>query len=165
LFVVFNILQQRTSLLHTSLKVKRTSFATVSDSFASVSSSAVRTVAERVGKGDFSTAYTPEEEKVHWLLNEVNGVTSHIPGSGSARAMMWNQIRGLMFDKGLPNFYITINPADVYNPIMKFLAGSEIDVDDMLPNEVPEFWGQSILIARNPTVAAKFFNLYMKSFL
>ncbi|KAG1839100.1 hypothetical protein DFJ58DRAFT_637331, partial [Suillus subalutaceus] len=76
-----------------------------------------------------------------------------------------NQIRGLMFDKGLPNFYITINPADVYNPIVKFLAGSEIDIDDMLPNEVPEYWQQSILVTHNPIVAARFFNLYIKSFL
>ncbi|KIK33915.1 hypothetical protein CY34DRAFT_60120, partial [Suillus luteus UH-Slu-Lm8-n1] len=110
---------RRASLLHTNLKVKRTSFASVADSFASVSSAAVHTVAERVSKGDFSTAYTPEEEKVRRLLKEVNGVTSHVPGSGSARAVMRNEIRGLMFDKGLPNFYITINPADVYNPIVK----------------------------------------------
>ncbi|KAG1812789.1 uncharacterized protein BJ212DRAFT_1448020 [Suillus subaureus] len=40
-----------------------------------------------------------------------------------------------MFDKGLLNFYITINPTDVYNPIVKFLAGSEIDIDDMLLNK------------------------------
>jgi hypothetical protein len=98
-------------------------------------------------------------------LQEVNGVTSHVPGSGAARAVMRNQIRGLMFDKGLPNFYITINPADVYNPIVKFLAGNEINIDDMLPEEVPEYWQQSILVARNPVVAAKFFNLYIKSFL
>ncbi|KAG1801813.1 uncharacterized protein BJ212DRAFT_1236168, partial [Suillus subaureus] len=62
-------------------------------------------------------------------------------------------------------FYITINPTDVYNPIVKFLAGSEIDIDDMLLNKVPDFWGQSILVARNPTVTVKFFNLYIKSFL
>lgn len=60
----------------------------MADSFASVSSAAVHAVAERVSKGDFSTAYTPEEEKVRRLLKEVNGVTSHVPGSGSARALI-----------------------------------------------------------------------------
>lgn len=164
LFIVFNILQRRTSLLHTSLKVKRTSFGDVSANFASVSALAVHTVAERVANGDFSTVYTPEEEKVRRLLKEVNGVTSHVPGSGSARAVMRNEIRGLMFDKGLPNFYITINPADVYNPIVKVLAGSEIDIDAMGPDEIPQFWPQSILVARNPIVAAKFFDLYIRTF-
>ncbi|KIK33914.1 hypothetical protein CY34DRAFT_98827 [Suillus luteus UH-Slu-Lm8-n1] len=35
----------------------------------------------------------------------------------------------------------------------------------MLPTEVPEFWKQSLLVARNPVVAAKFFDLYIKVFL
>jgi hypothetical protein len=67
-----------------------------------------------------------------------------------------------MIEKGLPSFYITINPADVFNPVVKFLAGSEIDVDKLLPEDVPNYWDQSVLIAKNPVVAAQFFNLYMK---
>ncbi|KAG2738043.1 hypothetical protein P692DRAFT_20759882, partial [Suillus brevipes Sb2] len=67
-------------------------------------------------------------------------------------------------EHGLPNFYITVNPADVYNPIVKYLSGAHIDIDDLLPDEVPGFMEQSILIARNPVIAAKFFNLYMKAF-
>jgi hypothetical protein len=70
-----------------------------------------------------------------------------------------------MIEKGLPSFYITINPADVYNPVVKFLAGSEIDVDDLLPNDVPNYWDQSVLVAKNPVVAACFFNIYMKAFI
>ncbi|KAG1885112.1 hypothetical protein F4604DRAFT_1517067, partial [Suillus subluteus] len=61
-------------------------------------------------------------------------------------------------------FYITINPADMYNPIVKFLSGADIDIDNLLPDEVPGFMEQSILIAKNPAIAAKFFNLYMKAF-
>jgi hypothetical protein len=69
-----------------------------------------------------------------------------------------------MMDKGLPSFYIIVNPADVYNPIMKLLAGSEIDVDNFLPEQVPDFREQSILVVKNPFVAARFFNIYMKAF-
>ncbi|KAJ8580435.1 hypothetical protein M405DRAFT_753282, partial [Rhizopogon salebrosus TDB-379] len=64
-----------------------------------------------------------------------------------------------------PHFYITINPADVYNLVVKFLATREIVVDDMLPCKVATYWPQSILGPRNPAVAAKFFNLHMKSFI
>ncbi|KAJ3924186.1 MAG: hypothetical protein NXY57DRAFT_877903, partial [Lentinula lateritia] len=63
------------------------------------------------------------------------------------------------------SFYITINPADVYNPLVKFLAGSEIDIDCMFPHEVPSYWDQATLIARNPVVAAKFFNVYLNTFI
>jgi hypothetical protein len=51
-----------------------------------------------------------------------------------------------MCEQGLPSFYVTINPADVYNPLVKFLAGSEIDIDNLLPEDVPKFHKQSILV-------------------
>ena len=41
---------------------------------------------------------------------------------------MRNEIRSLMYSKGMPFFFITINPADVYNPLVRFLAGEDIDV-------------------------------------
>jgi Helitron helicase-like domain at N-terminus len=68
-------------------------------------------------------------------------------------------------EKCLPSFFITINPADVYNPLVKFLRGADIDIDNLLPEHVPNYWEQSILIAKNPFVAAKFFNVYMKAFI
>jgi hypothetical protein len=78
---------------------------------------------------------------------------------------MRNEIRALILDKGLPTFYITINPADVYNPLVKFLAGSDIDIDHLLPEQVPDYMEQSILIAKNPFIAARFFNIFLKAFL
>jgi Helitron helicase-like domain at N-terminus len=58
-----------------------------------------------------------------------------------------------------------INPADIYNPFVKFLGGADINIDNFLPEHVPNYWEQSILIAKNPFVAAKFFNVYMKMFI
>lgn len=66
---------------------------------------------------------------------------------------------------GLPSFYITINPADVYNPIVNFLAGADIDIDNLLPEQISNYQDQSLLVARNPAIAAKFFNIYMKAFI
>ena len=115
--------------------------------------------------GDTITANNNEERKVLALMQEVKVITSHVPGSSASKIAMQNEIRGLMMEKGLPSFYVTINPADVFNPLVKFLAGSEIDIDNLLPDQVPEYWEQSKLIAKNPTVAAKFFNIYMKAFI
>jgi hypothetical protein len=164
LFTVFNILQRREILLRTSLKVKQRNFDSIARTFANVSQEVVHVVTERVARGDWSTCQSSEERLVMNLMKEVNVVTSHVPGSSAARVTMRNEIRALMMEKGLPNFYITINPADVYNPLVKFLAGAQIDIDNLLPEEVPKYEEQSILIAKNPAVAAKFFNIYMKAF-
>jgi hypothetical protein len=165
LFTAFNILQRRAVLLHSNLKVQRSNFDSVATAFATVSPGAVHVVSERIARGDFSTANNDEERKVLELMKQVKLVTSHVPGSSASRITMRNEIRGLMMDRGLPSFYVTINPADVFNPLVKFLAGSEIDVDRLLPEEVPKYQEQAYLVARNPAVAAKFFNIYMKAFI
>ncbi|KAJ6453629.1 hypothetical protein DFH09DRAFT_837405, partial [Mycena vulgaris] len=167
LFTAFNILQRREMLLHTFLKVKKANFQSVASQFASVSPEVVERVSQRVANGNSPTPKDDEERKVLNLLKQHVQAKCQNPdaGSSAARVSMRNEIRGLMIEKGLPSFYITINPADVFNPIVKFLAGSEIDVDSMLPDQVPNYWDQSVLVAKNPIVAARFFNAYMKAFI
>ncbi len=168
LFTVFNILQRRTILLQTSLKVKRSSFNHFSEEFNNISAAAVQRMSERLSQSDETSVFknaTPEERRILRLLKEVNVINTHVPGSSAARIAMRNEIRAMIMSKGLPSFYITINPADVYNPLVKFLAGAEIDIDKLLPHQVPNYMEQSILVARNPFVAAQFFNIYLKAFM
>ena len=164
LFTAFNILQRRALLLGSSLKVKKASFSQFAKRFSSVSSEAVGHVLERIEKGEGVTARTDDEQKVLRLMKEVNLVTAKVPGSSSARVAMRNEIRALTMTHGMPSFYITINPADTHNPIVKFLAGADIDVDKMLQDQVPNYWEQSILLSSNPAVGATFFNKYLKAF-
>ena len=165
LFSVFNILQRRALLLGCNLKVKKATFNQFAKSFSSVSSEAVTQVLERIERGDPISANTDEERKVLRLMKEVNLITSKVPGSSAARVAMRNEIRALTMTHGMPSFYVTINPADAHNPIVKFLAGAEIDIDNMLDNDVPKYWEQSILISSNPCIGATFFNRYLKAFI
>ena len=96
-------------------------------------------------------------------MQDVRVINKHVPGSSAARVEMCNQIRAMITKFGTPTFFITINSADVYNSLVKFLAGSDIDIDRLLPDQVPNYWEQAILIAR--AIAAKFFNIYMKAFI
>lgn len=120
---------------------------------------------EKLEKGEVITPHTDEERKVLRLMKEVNLVMAKVPGSSAARVAMRNEIRALTMAHGMPSFYVTINPADTHNPIVKFLTGADIDIDNMLQDQVPNYWEQSILILSNPAVGAKFFNLYLKAFL
>ncbi|KAJ6525416.1 hypothetical protein B0H19DRAFT_962420, partial [Mycena capillaripes] len=165
LFTAFNMLQRRELLLRTSMKVKRSNFDHVAAQFATVSPEAVHIVSERIANGDSQTANNMEERRVLRLMKEVNIINAHVSGSSQSKLVMRNQIRGLMIDKGLPSFYITINPADVYNPLVKFLAGDEVNLDSMTKDTVPNYFDQACLVAKNPAVAAQFFNIYMKAFI
>ena len=163
MFIVFNILQRREALLRTSLKTRKDNFAAFAEQFATLSPETIHLMSERVSRGDY-TAKSQEERNVLKLMREVNAVTSYVPGSPTSKVAMRNEIKALIVDQGLPHFYITINPADVYNPIVKFLAGSDIDVDHCLPSD-HNYYDQAFLVAKNPANAAKFFNIYMKAFI
>jgi hypothetical protein len=66
-----------------------------------------------MANGDTKTANNPEERRVLKLMQEVNVITAHVEGSSQSKLVMRNQICGLMIEKGLPSFYLTMNPADV----------------------------------------------------
>lgn len=151
--------------MHTSLKVRKANFNSIASDFASVSPETVHVVTECISRGDSITANTAEERKVLNLMKQINIVTSNVPGTSASHVTMRNEIQGLMIEKGMPSFFITINPADIYNPIVKFLGGAEINLNNILPEQVPNYCEQAILVAKNPFVAAKFFNIYMKAFI
>ncbi|KAF5329099.1 hypothetical protein D9611_014298 [Ephemerocybe angulata] len=155
---------RRAALLHTNLKMKRSKLHSLSHDFATVSPETIETVVNTLSEGKQFIPRNNEEKKVLKLMNEVRAITTHVPGSCASRTAMRNEIRGMIMEKGLPSFYITLNPADVYNPVVKFLAGSEINIDELLPEQVPDYWEQAKLVARNPFLAAKFFDMYINSF-
>ncbi|KAF9516210.1 hypothetical protein BS47DRAFT_1292706, partial [Hydnum rufescens UP504] len=110
--------QRRSTALHTKLKTSRSNFQSIASDLASVSESAIEAVLDRVSHGDHATANSNEERTVLKLMREVSLISAKVPGSAASHTTMCNEIRGLMFDLGLPCFYLTINPADVYNPLV-----------------------------------------------
>ena len=135
LFTVFNILQRRAILLQTSLKVKHSSFDHFSQEFNTISSTTIQRMCDRLSQSDEAFVFksaTPEEHQVLRLLKEVNVINTHVPASSAARVAMRNEIQAMIMSKGLPSFYITINPADVYNPLVNFLAGAARGMEESL---------------------------------
>ncbi|KAG8213359.1 hypothetical protein J3R82DRAFT_11845, partial [Butyriboletus roseoflavus] len=62
------------------------------------------------------------------LLKQITHITAQVPGSNTVCISMRNEMQSLTIDD-LPSFYFTINPTDVYNPIVKILARSDINID------------------------------------
>ncbi|KZO95863.1 hypothetical protein CALVIDRAFT_467679, partial [Calocera viscosa TUFC12733] len=165
MFTVFNILQRRASLLHTSLRIRKSSFDAVAADLVQVSAETLDVLAQRAAWGEPLVALGPQEQHAMQLLREVNAITRHVLGSPASRSDQRGQVRGMMTSLGLPSFYITLNFADVYNPAVRVLGGEAVDIDRMLPDHPPDYWSQAQLVARNPVAAATFFHVYMMAFL
>jgi len=133
--------------------------------FATLGPDVIHRILERVIRGDLKSAYDDAEQWALRLMQEVRVISKHVPGSSVAHMEMRNEIRALTTQFGSPTFFITINSVDVYNPLVKFLAGNDIDINYLLPEQVLTYWDQALLVTQNPVIAAKFFNIYMKAFI
>ena len=86
------------------------------------------------------SAYTEDEKQVLDLMKQVNTISSNVQGSAASKVRQRSELKALMIDQGLPSFYLMINPSDVHNPLVQFLAGSDIDVND---EERACAWGET----------------------
>ena len=97
------------------------------------------------------------------LMSQVSLVSSNVDGTMASKVYMRNKIISMIISLGLPSFFLTFNPTDSYNPIIKILNGEDIDIDRMTKEQVPTYWEQACKVAKNPFLAAKFFDTYMNT--
>ena len=164
-FIAFNILQRRTVLLHTHLRMKRSTFAAAAVMYDTITPDSIERHADRIRTNNFNGPWIDSDRNVHRLMQDVRAINSYVPGSSSSRLQMRNEIRALTTQLGVPSYFVTVNPADVYSPILKYLAEQNIDIDNLQEDDIPRYWQQARLVSRNPTMTAKFFNIFIESFL
>ena len=116
----------------------------------------IEIVSKCMNANDFTMAYTEGEHTVLQLMNEVKNINSKVAGTSGSHIAMCNEIRALMNAYSMPSLFLTINLADVYNPLVQLLAGKSINIDA---------WDQSILIAHNPVISTKFFDTMITTFI
>ncbi|KAJ7730794.1 hypothetical protein B0H16DRAFT_1329754, partial [Mycena metata] len=105
------------------------------------------------------------ERSIMTLMSSVGLVARHIPGSAGHKLSLRNEIRGVINYRGAPTLFITLNPSDVDNPIVRLLAGEDIDLEDVARGEDVDSWSRRIFAARNPAPCAIFFDLMIQKFI
>ncbi|KAJ7204260.1 hypothetical protein C8J57DRAFT_1100862, partial [Mycena rebaudengoi] len=105
------------------------------------------------------------EKQIMTLMSSVAMVSRHIPGSPGHKVMLRNEIRGLINYRGAPTLFVTLNPSDVDNPIVRLLTGEDIILEDLARGEDMDGWTRKILAAQNPAACASFFDLIINKFI
>ena len=127
--MAFNILQRREVLHGTHSRVQCSDFTSIAQQFNTVTPDEIQTVSKHMSKNDFTTAYTPGECTILQLMREVTNINTKVAGTSASHLSDRNKIRGLMNTCGMLTFFLTINPADIYNPLIPLLAGKSIDIN------------------------------------
>ena len=97
--------------------------------------------------------------RVRTLRNHIVAANGRVQGSDNARAQYRGMIWGTCLFLGGPSLWITINPADIHDPVAQVLAGEAIDLDQFNNLLGPEASRRAEVIASNPYAAAEYFDL------
>ncbi|KLO03892.1 hypothetical protein SCHPADRAFT_813002, partial [Schizopora paradoxa] len=159
IFVALNLHQRRLAHLHTYFTVKKADFAAVAQKLVSISPETLQKVSSilQTEKGKFCSLNTEEREALK-LLNEVNTVTTHIPGSQAAKIRARNEIMSYVGAKGVAQLFLTINPCPQHSPVFQVMFGdNSISLDERYPHLVPGK-ERAIRLAKDPVAASDFFD-------
>ncbi|KIJ56709.1 hypothetical protein M422DRAFT_148988, partial [Sphaerobolus stellatus SS14] len=161
-----NVIQRRTSSYQCRLAFKRSWFPKVTSALEKINLSSLSDLISKLKKDPHAKPNNESETAAFELLKYVQYVSNDISGSTAEVHAMREEIRSITRARGLPQLYITINPADFHNPIAQILAGRDVNLEEFFDKAEgkSEAFVRAKTIAENPVAAAKFFKLIIDAF-
>ncbi|KIL59183.1 hypothetical protein M378DRAFT_85403, partial [Amanita muscaria Koide BX008] len=155
-FVMFGLFQKRQVLASARLQMRRRDFERVSRDILQVTEEDLRAAA-----GEKERGMTISDDKVKTLLNSVKLTSGRIVGTDQLRAALRSKIWSTVLIMGPPSIWMTINLADIHDPIAQLFCREEIDLDHF--NDLQGRCANNIIraqnIAQDPYAAAKYFHV------
>lgn len=155
IFIAFNIIQKRVTCREAKILVSRPYFGETASIINDLTVKDVENVLKNITNKNYSRN---KDVKFKKLIQQIKTVGGKVKGSTYSRAKCRNEIHAVIYEKGLPNIFITINPADIHNRVALYFAGVNLDVDKILADDFPTVYKRASIIAKNPVATARFFN-------
>ncbi len=163
IYVVFNILQRRNACYKAKLMMKQPYAYNYAELISKIQSKDV----EEALKLITNKRKEPVEisENVRRLVKQIKTVAGIIPGSAQSRSLLRNNIHAMIYCKGLPSIFITMNPADTKSPVALYFAGVHLNLENIIKESFPDAYERSQIVVSNPVAVAKYFNYLIEAIL
>ncbi|KAJ7683349.1 hypothetical protein B0H17DRAFT_848666, partial [Mycena rosella] len=164
-FFYYNVL--RKELVSTNLRYKapKNQYRNLIDEMLAIDLDRLSLLRDKCKRNPLYIPGDDVEKKIMTLMNSVGPIARDIPGSAGHKVKLRNEIRGLINYRGAPSLFVTLNPADVDNPIVRLFSGEDIVLEDLARGEDMDGWKRRILAARNPAACVLFFDLIITKFI
>ncbi|KAI0037257.1 hypothetical protein FA95DRAFT_1462212, partial [Auriscalpium vulgare] len=149
----FHHRQIKSSSIGGFVMAARNNFPRIAERLRSVDQNVLADIIRRLSDNETITDKTPEEKRCFQILDDLDHVGAHVPGSRTMRKYERTEIWAITSYVGAPLWYITFAPADVNHPIAIYFAG---DNETYYPVSLSR--DERIrAIANNSVACAKFF--------
>lgn len=159
-FDIFGIVQKREVSQRAALRLSRSSWSRLAPRL------------QRLSPDDFAQAMDEESRKIPIsnstiaeFVREVAIIRGNMVGSDAARSSMRPDIWGTCIYFGNPWIWLTINPADIHDPIVTYLLDSCFDLEAFDPLDGPSSTDRQKRLVEDPFIAAEYFNIVISAIL
>ncbi|KAI9006333.1 hypothetical protein DFJ74DRAFT_612137, partial [Hyaloraphidium curvatum] len=97
------------------------------------------------------------------IKGHIRAIQSRVSGSNAARKGLERNMRAYIHFLGLPAFFGTVNPSEIYNPMMDLMAGFEVKWGDH--STFKSSSDRAFMAARWPATTARFFHYLVNTFI
>lgn len=163
-YIAYNHEQIRRSSSGGYLLTNRKNFPSVVDKLLSIKAEALDRIVARTEIGGYVVPEDDDEKACLELMSIVDHVAGHVHGLNTLRKYQRNELRSLIYTKGMPVFFLTFAPADTKNPICLSLCGEDVDLTSSSPKLRCDVECM-LAVGRNPVGAARFFHLMVNGLL
>ncbi|KAI0686634.1 hypothetical protein C8Q76DRAFT_636248, partial [Earliella scabrosa] len=164
-FVYYNILQKKAVCDSVRFHVRASQQRDIVQRLLSVDRTLLDNLTAKYDRDPLYEPCTVEERNLLHLMNNVEAVLRNLPGTSGYKLNMRNEIRSLVYYRGTPAFFITLNPSDVHHPLVRLLAGENVSLEAPETGEQLDKWRRKVTVARNPAACAKFFHTMISNFI
>ncbi|KAJ7135572.1 hypothetical protein C8R44DRAFT_608789, partial [Mycena epipterygia] len=164
-FFYYNVLRKQLVSTNMRYKSPTNSYKAIIDKMLGVDVEKLAALKEKCKRNPLFIPVDEEEKEIMTIMNSVSLIARHVPGSAGYKVKLRNEIRGMINYRGAPALFLTLNPSDIDNPIVRLLAGHDIDLEDIGRGEDMDEWSCKVFAARNPAPCALFFDLIVTKFI
>ncbi|KAJ3559813.1 hypothetical protein NM688_g118 [Phlebia brevispora] len=163
-YLIFNQQQIADSSWGGYSLVHKSNFRNVVDKIMEMPIDALGCLLERAKQSSFVQPENDGEKRCLEVVHLLDFVAGKVPISNMQKKYQRNEIRGLVYEKGLPFWFLTFAPAEHMNGIALYMNGL-INEREYTKMHVPVYSARLKSIAENPAACAKFFHFIVETFL
>ncbi|KAJ3474977.1 hypothetical protein NLI96_g12134 [Meripilus lineatus] len=148
-FIVFNHDQISAAVRGGWLVTEKRLFDDVVERILNLDPDTLDALIKRGQEDGYVATQNEDEKKVCRILPLIEHASANVDGSITQRKYQQHEIRSMIYEKGLPLFFITFSPVDFKNPICLHYCGRDISIAPLGP--ASEAYGDRLrTIASNP---------------
>ncbi len=99
---------------------------------------------------------------INKLLSKVQSFSAHVQGSKASLTIRRKELFSYIIFNGMPEFFVTGNPADVHHPLLFHLGGEQIIATLLMQKSS---FLRATYAMRNPVLQAMFFDKIIVAFI